>query len=149
MSKSIYSEPCPSPNGTNYERLYIIRKPAIMALDAAPKYGIADDYPDDVNDNPGGTDTEDQVRQLLEGKLSPEDLDALCDLIFPDDSAAPMPAADRKRRMGRDQRLVMPSKAEILRRVAASGEIRAARAEKQYSDLCRRFPALKHARVGG
>ena len=94
MSK--YSEPCPSPNGTNYERLYIIRKPAIMALDQAmPKYGSADnDYPD--VDDPGGDDLEDKVRQLLAGKLSPADLDALCNLLDPDDDTAPVPAQDRR-----------------------------------------------------
>ena len=87
------------------------------------------------------------MRQLLQGKLSPEDLDALCDLIFPDDNTAPMPAQDRRgRRQARD---AMPSRAEILRRVAASGEVRAARVMKQHADLIKRFPGLKNARVGG
>jgi hypothetical protein len=36
VSKSIYAEPVPSPNGTNYERLFIVRKPfaEAMAFDA-------------------------------------------------------------------------------------------------------------------
>jgi hypothetical protein len=55
MPKSIYSEPMPSPNGTNYERLYIVRKPfaEAMALDAAmPKYGSGDNGdPDDIDIN--------------------------------------------------------------------------------------------------
>jgi hypothetical protein len=102
-----------------------------------------DDDPDDFN--PAADDTEDQVRQLLEGKLSPEDLEALCALIFPDDTA-PAPAQDRKRQ-ARDQRLTMPSRAEIMRRIAAAGEVRAARALKSHEALISRFPALKNARV--
>jgi hypothetical protein len=73
----------------------------------------------------------------------------LIQLIQPDEDTAAPAAQDKRRRMGRDQRLVMPSKAEIARRIAASGEVRAQRAQQQYSDLCRRFPALKSARVAG
>jgi hypothetical protein len=83
---------------------------------------------------------------LLEGKLDDADVEMLIKLIQPDNDA-PAPAQDKRRRMGRDQRLVMPSKAEILRRIAVSGEVRAQRAQKQYTDLCQRFPALKSARV--
>jgi hypothetical protein len=112
-------------------------------------WGSGDDDPDDFN--PAAPDTEEQVRALLEGKLDPADLDALCNLIFPDDTdTAPttMPAQDKRgRRMGRDQRLVMSSKAEILRRIAVSGEVRAARAVKSHEALVARFPALKNARV--
>jgi hypothetical protein len=153
MPKSIYSEPMPSPNGTNYERLYIVRKPfaEAMALDAAmPKYGSGDNGdPDDIDINETdneGYDLEDKIRQLLEGKLDDADVEMLIKLIQPDNDA-PAPAQDKRRRMGRDQRLVMPSKAEILRRIAVSGEVRAQRAQKQYTDLCQRFPALKSARV--
>ena len=37
MPRNLYTEPMPSPNGTNYERLYIVRKPfaEAMAFDAA------------------------------------------------------------------------------------------------------------------
>ena len=38
----------------------------------------------------------------------------------PDTGTAPAPAQDR-RRQARDQRLVMPSKAEIMRRIARQG----------------------------
>ena len=126
----------------------------MLAMDQAmPKsggYGNGDDGdPDDVN--PGSEDTEDHVRALLQGKLSPEDLDALCDLIFPD-ADAPAPAALDRGKRGRqahDRRPAMPSKAEIARRIAASGEVRAARAVKAHEALLQRFPALKNARVGG
>jgi hypothetical protein len=78
-------------------------------------------------------------------------LDALCDLIFPD-ADAPAPAALDRGKRGRqahDRRPAMPSKAEIARRIAASGEVRAARAVKAHEALLQRFPALKNARVGG
>ena len=151
--------PCPSlftpnraqsPNGTNYERLYIIRKPLALAMDAAmPKYGSGNnDYPDDVDDSPGGEDTEDKVRQLLEGKLDQADIDALCDLIFPDEDPAP-PAQDRGRgrRQAHDRRPVMPSKATMQRLVAEGAVRRADRVLKQHADLMKRFPALRGARV--
>ena len=41
----------------------------------------------------------------------------------------------------------LPSRAEILRRVAASGEVRAQRVLEQNAKLMDRFPALKNARV--
>jgi hypothetical protein len=117
-----------------------------------PAAGSATGDIDDINDPDNeGFDLEDKIRQLLEGKLDDADVEMLIKLIQPEDTDdAPAPAAqDKRRRMGRDQRLVMPSKAEILRRVAVSGEVRAQRAQKQYADLCQRFPALKSARVGG
>jgi hypothetical protein len=106
---------------------------------------------DDLDDiNPAADDTEDQVRQLLEGKLDQADIDALCNLIFPDEEA-PMPAQDRRGRRGRQahdsQRLALD--ALIRQRVAESGTRRAAIAQKQYADLMQRFPALKSARVVG
>jgi hypothetical protein len=158
MPKSIYSEPMPSPNGTNYERLYIIRRPfaEAMAFDAAMPaatsrgYGSADDDPDDFN--PAAPDTEEKVRELLGGKLSLEDLDALCDLIFSDDTdtasmpAAPAPAAqDRGRRRQAADR--MPSRATMERLVAEGAARRADRVLKQHADLVKRFPALASARV--
>ena len=127
------------------------RPAARMALDAALPgaksggYGSADvdlDTPDS-----SGDDLRDQIHQLLEGKLDPADIEALLTLIEgPDTDTAPAPAQDR-RRQARDQRLVMPSKAEIMRRIAASGEVRAARAVQSHADLVRRFPALASARV--
>jgi hypothetical protein len=112
-------------------------------------YGSGDDVPDDVtDDNPAAPDAEEKVRQLLEGKLDPADLDALCDLIFGDDDA-PAPAAQDKRRMGRDQRLAMPSKATVDRLLAEGAARRADRVLKQHASLMDRFPALKNARVGG
>jgi hypothetical protein len=127
------------------------RPAARMALDAALPgtksggYGSADvdlDAPDS-----SGDDLRDQIHQLLEGKLDPADIEALLTLIEgPDDTNTAVPAQDRKRQ-ARDQRLTMPSKAEILRRIAASGEVRAARAAKGYEALVARFPALKSARV--
>jgi hypothetical protein len=41
----------------------------------------------------------------------------------------------------------MPSKAEIMRRIAKSGEVRAERRMAEIRDLMTRFPALKNARV--
>ncbi len=154
MSKSIYTEPMPSPNGTNYERLYIVRKPfaEAMAFDAAmPKYASGDDDPNDIDlDTPNsrGDDLRDQIHQLLEGKLDPGDIEALIALIEgPDDT---VPVAQDRRGRGRqahDQRLVMPSKAEIMRRITKSGELRASASQQQFSNLVKRFPNLKNARV--
>ena len=119
-----------------------------MALDAAlgskpMGYGSADNDPDDVDNNPGGDDTENKVRQLLEGKLEPADLDALCDLIFGDDAPAPA-AQDRRRRQARD---AMPSRATMERLVAQGAANRAQRAMDEIANLSKRFPALKGARV--
>jgi hypothetical protein len=82
---------------------------------------------------------------LLAGKLDDADIEALLALIEgPDDT----PAQDRKRgRQAHDRRPAMPSRAEILRRVAASGEVRAQRVLEQNAKLMERFPALKNARV--
>jgi hypothetical protein len=154
MPKNLYTEPMPSPNGTNYERLYIVRKPfaEAMAFDAAmPKYGSGDNGdPDDTDINEPdseGYDLADKIRQLLEGKLDDADIDMLIKLIQPDDDA-PAPAQDRKRgRQAHDRRPAMPSRAEILRRVSASGEVRAQRVLEQNAKLMERFPALKNARV--
>jgi hypothetical protein len=158
MAKDLYTEPCPSPNGTNYERLYIIRKPALMAMDEAgppPRedlsksaWGSGDDI-DDINETDNeGYSVCDKVRMLLEGKLDQADIDALCALIDPDSDTAPAQDRGRGRRQAHDsQRLVMPSRAEIMRRIAASGEVRAARVLKQHAALVARFPALKNARV--
>lgn len=128
------------------------RPAARMALDAALPgtksggYGSADvdlDAPDS-----SGDDLRDQIHQLLEGKLDPADIEALLTLIEGPDTDTAVPARDRRARQAHDsQRLVMPSRAEILRRVAASGEVRSARILKQHADLCRRFPALATARV--
>ena len=80
-------EPCPSPNGTNIERLFIVRKTdRRMAMDAA--IGTPDDG-----------DIVGKVRELLAGKLEPGDLDALLALLQPE----PAPddqfdAQDRRRR---------------------------------------------------
>jgi hypothetical protein len=111
-------------------------------------WGSGDDI-EDVNapDNEG-YDLADKIRQLLEGKVDDADIAMLLQLIQPDDDApAPVAAQDKRRRMGHDQRLVMPSRAEIARRIAASGEVRAARAVKSHEALISRFPALKNARV--
>jgi hypothetical protein len=156
MAKDLYTEPCPSPNGTNYERLYIIRQPAIMAMDQAvggpmgspnyASYNTTDDIDLDTPDS-SGDDLSDKIHQLLAGKLDDADIDALCALLDPDKEPAP-PAQDRKRgRQAHDRRPAMPSRAEILRRVAASGEVRAQRVLEQNAKLMERFPALKNARV--
>jgi hypothetical protein len=130
----------------------------MLAMDAAMPgakfagYGSSDDVPDDVtDDNPAAPDTEEKVRELLSGKLDPADLDALCNLIFGDDDApAPTPAQDRRgRRMGRDQRLAMPSRAMMEKLVAEGAARRADRVLKQHASLMDRFPALKNARVVG
>src|ERR1700693_3982529 len=89
--------PCPSPRGTNVERLFLMRAPGgpTMALDAA----ISD--PDDNGD--GGEDLADKIHQLLDGKLDDADIEALIRLIQPEESDnEPMPAQDR-RRQARDQ----------------------------------------------
>jgi hypothetical protein len=161
MTKDLYTEPCPSPNGTNYERLYIIRKPLALAMDQAMGakyggYGSADTVdPDDIDlderDDEGYT-LGDKVRQLLEGKLDDADLQMLIQLIEgPDDTGtAPAPAAqDRRgpRRQAHDGARKLAMDALIRQRVAESGPRRAAIAQKQVADLMVRFPALKNARV--
>jgi hypothetical protein len=125
-----------------------------MAMDQAmPKYGSGDDDPSDIDldtPNSAGDDLRDQISQLLAGKVDDASIEMLIKLIEGDDTdTAPAPAAQdrRGRRMGHDQRLVMPSKAEIARRIAASGEIRAQRAVNAHEALVARFPALKNARV--
>jgi hypothetical protein len=143
MSK--YSEPCPSPNGTNYERLYIIRKPLAMDQAMGSKsggYGSADndlDTPDSSDD-----DLRDQIHQLLEGKLDPADIEALLTLIEgPDTDTAPAPG----RQAHDGWRPTLALDALMRRRVAESGVARAERAQKQIAGLMARFPALKNARV--
>jgi hypothetical protein len=133
------------PGSPNY-RDYNATAPTDTPRPAAGS-ATGDDDPDDFN--PAAPDTEDQVRQLLEGKLDPADLDALCNLIFGDDDAlAPAPAQDKRgRRMGRDQRLTLPSRATMERLVAEGAARRAARAIKSHEALVTRFPALKNARV--
>jgi hypothetical protein len=129
----------------------------VMAMDAAiggPKgspdytsYNATDDLDADVT--PGSEDTQDQVRQLLEGKLDQADIDALCNLIFPDEEA-PAPAQDRgRRRQAHDRRPVMPSRATMEKLVAEGAARRADRVLREHADLMKRFPALKNARVGG
>jgi hypothetical protein len=133
---SQYSIPCPSPNGTNYERLYLVRKP--MAMDQAF----------DPNDNPGEQDTEEKVRELLSSKLSQEDLDQLCNLIFrADTGTAPGTVAQDRRRQAHDRRPVMPSRAMMEKLVAEGAARRADRVLKQNADLMVRFPALRGSRV--
>jgi hypothetical protein len=117
-------------------------------------YGSGDDPSDidNMDDNPAAPDTEDKVRQLLEGKLDPADLDALCNLIFGDDDAPAPAAQDRGKRGGRqahDRRPAMPSKATVARLLAEGAARRAERVLKQHASLMDRFPALKNARVGG
>jgi hypothetical protein len=156
VSKSIYAEPVPSPNGTNYERLFIVRKPfaEAMAFDAAmPKYGSGDDDPNDIDldtPNSGGDDLRDQIYQLLGGKLDDADIEMLLKLIEgPDDNTAPMSAQDRRLQAhdGRRRMVLATDTAEIRRRVAQSGVVRAERAQQQFSNLVKRFPNLKNARV--
>jgi hypothetical protein len=131
---------------------------SLLAMDAAPvggpkgspnyaSYNAKDDV-DDINEpDSEGYDLADKIRQLLEGKLDDADIDMLIKLIQPDDDA-PAPAQDRKRgRQAHDRRPAMPSRAEILRRVSASGEVRAQRVLEQNAKLMERFPALKNARV--
>jgi hypothetical protein len=119
-------------------------------------WGSGDDDPDDFN--PAAPDTEEKVRQLLEGKLDPADLDALCNLIFSDDTdtasmpAAPAPAGQDRGKQGRqahDRRPVMPSKATVDRLLAEGAARRADRVLQAHADLMKRFPALKNARVAG
>jgi hypothetical protein len=127
--------PCPSPRGTNVERLYIVRKPERMAMDAA--LGDPDDNDSNVD---GSDDLVDKIYQLLAGKLEPADLEALIKLIQPDDDE-PMPAQAQDRRLALD--------ALIHRRLAQGAQIRARRARAELADLGKRFPALKNARVVG
>ena len=112
--------------------------------------GSGDDVDLDTPDG-SGDDLGDKIRQLLEGKLDDADLEMLLKLIEgPDDTDAPpsMPAQDRRgRRMGRDQRLTMPTRQQMERLVAEGAARRAERAQKNYSDLCQRFPNMKNARV--
>ena len=113
MPKSIYSEPMLSPNGTNYERLYIVRKPLAMAMDSAggpvdrfsnynanlaPPDGSGGEDIDLNSPDSGGDDLGDKIRQLLEGKLDNSDIAMLLQLIErPDDTA---PAQDRRWQAG-------------------------------------------------
>jgi hypothetical protein len=155
MPKNLYTEPMPSPNGTNFERLYIVRKPfaEAMAFDAAmPKYGSGDDDPTDIDlaapDNEG-FDLEDKIRQLLEGKLDDADITMLIKLIQPGEDPAPAPAQDRGKRgrQAHDRRPAMPSRATMERLVAEGAARRAERAIRDRDALVKRYPALASARV--
>ena len=122
-------------------------RPRTMAMDAAiggPRGGPDDN--DFTTPGAGGYDLEDKVRQLLEGKLSTEDLDALCNLLDPGSDTAPAPVAqDRgRRRQARDQ---IPSMPQMQRLVAQGAANRAQRVQDEIADLTKRFPALKTARV--
>jgi hypothetical protein len=55
-----YMTPCPSPRGTNTERLFLVRRPAAMALDAAPP----------LDDN--GADAYEALAKILQQNLSPD-----------------------------------------------------------------------------
>ena len=58
--------PCPSPNGTNYECLYIVREP-MMALDAAMD-------PDDPAQAGASSDAYEELAKFLADHLDPQDL---------------------------------------------------------------------------
>ena len=123
MSKNLYTEPMPSPNGTNFERLYIVRKPfaEAMAFDAAMPgakfggYGSGYDDPNNIDldtPNSAGDDLRDQIYQLLAGKVDDASIEMLIKLIEGGDTdTTQAPVAAQDERMGRDQRLVMPSTA--------------------------------------
>jgi hypothetical protein len=119
------------------------RPAARMALDSAiggpkgsPNYASSN-ATDDIDLNTPdstGDDLRDKIHQLLAGKVDDADIETLLALIEgPDDT----PAQDRKRggRQAHDRRPAMPSRAEILRRVAASGEVRAQRVLEQNAKL--------------
>ena len=86
--------PCPSPRNTNFERLFIVRKPARMAMDQEMD-------PPDISNGNGDDDLPDKIYQLLDGKLEPADIEALISLIMRGEereSPSPNPRGSRRMR---------------------------------------------------
>jgi hypothetical protein len=133
--------PCPSPNGTNHERLFIVREP-LMAMDEALD-------PDGVQAGAGAQAYEELCRFLAD-HLSPDDLGEAEVLLrqFVDQSGdigtdEPPPFPGRPRPGG------ALSMDEMHRRVAVSAQIRARRVQAQTAALEKRFPDAKRLRVIG
>jgi hypothetical protein len=122
-------EPCPSPMGTNYERLFIIRKPARMAMD--------EEMPD-LQDNGSGSDGDlaDKIRELLVGKLDDSVIEELLSLIVGDPQDGPV-----------QQPPGIATDAAIRRYLAKGAQARAKLSAAQRADLIKRFPGLSNARV--
>jgi hypothetical protein len=130
--------PCPSPNGTNFERLFIVRKPERMAMDAAlgaPNPSSPVSSPFDGGD-PGGDDLADKIHQLLDGKLDDADIETLIEMI--QQGATPQVAGDRRRGLATDA---------LLRSRVSTGLAR--QTQTTTAGLMKRFPTLKTARVIG
>jgi hypothetical protein len=64
--------PCPSPRGTNHERLYVVRARARLGLDAATDPAVA--QADNGGAQPGAPDAYEDLMKLLAGLLSPDDM---------------------------------------------------------------------------
>jgi hypothetical protein len=125
-------EPVPSPRGTNYERIFIVRRPGpVMAMDQE----MVD--PQDDGGDPG-TDLADKIRELLVGKLEDSDIEALISLIMGGGEEQDAPT---KQPPG------IATDAKMRRRLADGAKARAKLGMDQRSDLMKRFPALATARV--
>jgi hypothetical protein len=113
--------PLPSPNGTNYERLYIVRDPR-MALDQQMQSGSSNDLVD-------------SIRELLAGKLDDADIEALLKLIG---IGTPGGAQDRRRRFASDTAMRKHVSAGLAKRAAAN-----------HTSLVERFPDAARMRSLG
>jgi hypothetical protein len=113
--------PCPSPNGSNYERLFLVRERP------DPRRRMAMDQ----QMQSGNSDLEDNIRELLAGKLDDADLEMLLKLI----TGGPR-AQDRKRRMLAGDAMARHVQASLAKR-----------AQSNAGSFLKRYPAAARMRV--
>jgi hypothetical protein len=128
--------PCPSPNGTNYECLYILREPT-MAMDAAPD--------PDPDAQAGAPDAYEALCTFLASHLDPNDLGEAEALLrqFLDQTGGEVPAVDERGRPGAAQD---PRTMTMDERVAVGAKIRAGKALAQLRSFNTRFPGAARIR---
>jgi hypothetical protein len=136
-----YTIPCPSPRGTNHERLYIVREP--MALDAAMPDDDAGAQPDDGA-------FEDLMR-FVQDKIDPGALGQFEELLTrllgkTDVTQDDEPSAISGRPGAAQSPTTMSMDADLRRRVAVSAQIRARRTLAHHADFNKRFPAASRIR---
>jgi hypothetical protein len=129
--------PCPSPNGTNVERLYIVRDR--LALDAAMDPGAS-------------SDAYEELAKFLQENLSPDVLSEAETLLrrFVDKSGGtddePSAISGRPGAAESSGAVAMD---ELRRRVAVGAKIRAGKAQARQFLFDRQFPNASRIRIVG
>ena len=116
--------PCPSPRGTNFERLFLVRAPERMAMDQALEENEAE--AEAVSQADAVSRAYGDLYSYLESTSDEEGLARLKDLMNCMTNGGAM-----DRRLGQDV---------IRRHVAAAAKVRAGRTLKQISEFNERFP---------